>query len=128
MKRRQCFSPGHGRDRDRMGGSPVARLVTPKPYQFKQVCDRIDQQERDEKTTDTVLMRDDATLDTSPPSEVKVKNTHVQEVEEWIARPVKETIFGFIKSNALEKAVEKDINGKMAGWNWEINLEEPCLG
>ncbi len=51
----------------------------------------IHQRERDEKNMDAVLMRDDATLDTSPPSEVKVKNKHVQEVEEWIARLVKET-------------------------------------
>jgi hypothetical protein len=61
---------------------------------------------------DAVLMRDDATLATSPPSEVKVKNIHVQEVEEWIARSVKETIFGYIKSNALEKVVERAINWK----------------
>jgi hypothetical protein len=35
---------------------------------------------------------------------------------------------GFIKSNALDKAVEKGINEKMASLNWEMNLEEPCLG
>jgi hypothetical protein len=57
-----------------------------------------------------------------------VKNLLVEEVEEWIARLVKETSYGFIKSNALEKAVEEDIKDKMASWNWEINLEEPCLG
>jgi hypothetical protein len=39
------------------------------------------------------------------------------------------TVLGFIKSNALEKAVKKNINDKMASWNWEMdNLDEPCWG
>jgi hypothetical protein len=59
---------------------------------------------------------------------MKVKNVQVQEVEEWIARTVKETILGYIKPKALERAVEKDITEKIASWNWEINLEESCPG
>jgi hypothetical protein len=64
---------------ERRGQSALARLVTPKPYQFEQLCD-------------------------------KVKNQHVQAVEEWIATTVKETLFEYIKSKAVEKTVEKRIN------------------
>jgi hypothetical protein len=39
---------------------------------------------------------------------------HVQEVEEWIAARVKETVLAFIKSNALEKAAKKKIHDKVA--------------
>jgi hypothetical protein len=47
--------------------------------------------------------------------------------EKWIAGLVEdETIFGYINCNALEKAVQKDITEKVASWNWEIDLEEPC--
>jgi hypothetical protein len=74
-------------------------------------------------------MREDTTLDTSsPPTEDKVKNKHVREVEEWIATTVKETIFHYFKSNALEKTVEKRINQEMARSNWGMNLKEPCQG
>jgi hypothetical protein len=78
---------------------------------------------------DTALMGEDTTLDTSlPPTEDKVKNKHVQEVEEWITTTVKETLFDYIKSKALEKTVEKRINKEMAKSNWEMSLEEPCEG
>ena len=74
-------------------------------------------------------MREDTTLDTSsPPTEDKVKNKHVQEVAEWITTTVKEIVFHYFKSNALEKTVEKRINEEMARSNWGMNLEEPCLG
>jgi hypothetical protein len=67
------------------------------------------------------------TLDTSSPqTEDKVKNQHVQAVEEWIATTVKETLFEYIKSKALEKTVKKCINEEMARSNLEMNLEEPC--
>jgi hypothetical protein len=113
----------------RVGQSAIARLVTPKPYQYKWVCDRLDQQESDRKREDTSLMRKDTTQDTSPPpSEDKVKNKHVQEVEEWIATTVKGTLFDCIKSKALEKIVEKGINEEMARSNWEMNLEEQYEG
>ncbi len=50
------------------------------------------------------------------------KDIHVQEVEKW-------TIFGSINVNALEKVVETEgYAEKGAGWNWEIDLEEPCPG
>jgi hypothetical protein len=74
------------------------------------------------------MNKEDATLDTSSPrTEDKVKNQHVvQAVEEWIATTVKETLFEYIKSKALEKTVEKRINEEMARSNLEMNLEEPC--
>jgi hypothetical protein len=75
-------------------------------------------QERDRKRTNTALMREDTTLDTSsPPTDDKVKNKYVQEVEEWIATTVKETIFHYIKYNALRKTVEKRINEEMVRLN-----------
>jgi hypothetical protein len=111
---------------ERRGQSAIARLVTPKPYQFEQVCDRIDQQEWDRKRTDSALRKD--TLDTSSPQaeDDKVKNQYVQAVEEWIATTVKETLFEYIKSKALEKTVEKRINEEMARSNLGMSLEEPC--
>jgi hypothetical protein len=112
----------------RVGQSAIARLVTPKPYQYEPVCDRIEQQEWDRKRADTALMREDTSLDTSlPPTEDnKVKNKHVQEAEEWISITVKETLFKYIKSKALEKTVEnKRIHKEMARSNWEMNPEEP---
>jgi hypothetical protein len=83
-------------EEERMGKSAITRLVTPKAYQYERVCDRIDQQERDRKRMDTALMREEITLNTSsppPPTGDKVKNKHVQEVEEWIVTTVKETLF-----------------------------------
>jgi flagellar motor switch protein FliM len=60
---------------------------------------------------DTSLMREDTTNDTySPPSEVNVKNVHVQEVEEWRARWVKETVLDFIKSDALDKEAKMNMS------------------
>jgi hypothetical protein len=74
-------------------------------------------------------MREDITLDTSPPpTKDKVENRHVQEVEEWIVTTVKRTLFDYIKSKALAKTVEICINEEMARSNWEMNLEEPCEG
>jgi hypothetical protein len=49
-------------------------------------------------------------------------------MDRWIATTVKETLFDYIKSKALEKTVEKRINEEMARPNWEMNLEEPCEG
>jgi hypothetical protein len=118
-------------DEEREGcQSAITRIVTPKAYEYNRVIDRLDQHDHmDRKRTDAVLMREDTTIDTnSSASEVKVKNVHVQEVEEWIARTVKETILGYIKSKALERAVEKDIMEIIASWNWEIDLEESCPG
>jgi hypothetical protein len=40
----------------------------------------------------------------------------------------KRDFIGLHQLNALEKAVEKDMNDKKTSWNWEMNLEEPCLG
>jgi hypothetical protein len=58
----------------------------------------------------TVLMRYDATLDTSSPSdELMVNNIHVQKVEKWISSLVKDNMLGFIKSDALKRAEEKYI-------------------
>ena len=57
-----------------------------------------------------------------------MKNKHVREVEEWIATTVKETIFHYIKSNALRETVEKCINKELARSSCEMNLEEPCEG
>jgi hypothetical protein len=120
-KRRECFSPRHGLKEKEGGQSAIARLVIPKPYQFERLCDRIDQQEWDRKRAD------DPILDTSSPqSEDKVKNQHVQAVEEWISTAVKETLFDYIKSKALEKTVEKGINEQMARSTLEMNLEGPC--
>jgi hypothetical protein len=34
---------------------------------------------------------------------------HSQEVEKWISSSLKDTMSGFIKSNALERALEKEI-------------------
>jgi hypothetical protein len=51
-------------------------------------------------------MREEMTLNTfspPPPTGDKVKCKHVQEVEEWIVTTVKETLFEYIKSKALEK-------------------------
>jgi hypothetical protein len=109
---------------ERRGQSAIARLVTPKPYQFERLCDRIKQQEWDRKRTDSALMKD--TLDTSSPqTEDKVKNQHVQAVEEWIAATVKETLFEYFKSKALEKTVEKHIKEEMTRSNLEMKLEVP---
>jgi hypothetical protein len=55
-----------------------------------------------------------------------VKNRHVQAVEEWITTTVKETLFEYIKSKALEKTAEKRINEEMARSNLKMNLEEHC--
>jgi hypothetical protein len=128
MTGRQGYSPRHDLKEERVGQSAIARLVTPKPYQFERLCDRIEQQEWDRKRADAALMnKEDATLDTSSPqTEDKVKNQHVQAVEEWIATTVKETLFEYIKSKALEKTVEKRINEERARSNLEMNLEEPC--
>ena len=102
---------------EREGQPAIARLVTPKPYQFERLCDRIDRQEWDRKSA----------LDTSSPrTEAKAKNQHVQAVEDWIGTTVKETLFEYIKSKALEKTVEKRINEEMERSNLEMNLEEPC--
>jgi hypothetical protein len=109
-KRKECLSPGHGLEEERTGQSAIARLVTPKAYQYKRVCDRIDQQEMDRKRMDTALMREETTLNTSsppPPTGDEVKDKHVQEVEEWIVTTVKETLFEYIKSR---------INEDMARW------------
>jgi hypothetical protein len=134
VKTRQFCSPGYGPDGnwvDESSPPASASLVTPQTYQNKQItCEMIHQQERVEKSEDTVLMRDDDTLDTSSPSdEVKVKNINVQEVEKWIAGLVKETIFGCcINFYALEKPVEKAMAERVPSWNWEIDLEESCSG
>ena len=110
---------------EREGQPAIARLVTPKPYQFERLCDRIDQQEWDRKRADAALMKED--VDTSSPqTEDKVKNQHVQAVEDWIATTVKDTLFEYIKSKALERTVEKRINEEMARSNLKMNLEEPC--
>jgi hypothetical protein len=112
---------------ERVGQSAIARLVTPKPYKFEQVCDRIDQQKGAKKRAHAALMKEDATLDTSnPQTEDKVKNQHVQAVEEWIATTVKETLFKYVKSKDLEKTVEKSIKEEMARSNFDMNLEKPC--
>jgi uncharacterized membrane-anchored protein YjiN (DUF445 family) len=69
------------------------------------------------------------TLDiSSPQTEDKVKNQHVQAVEEWTATTVEETLFEYIKSKALEKTVKKRINEEMAKSNLEMSLEELCEG
>jgi hypothetical protein len=108
------------------GQSAIARLVTPKPYQFEWLCDRIiDKQEWDRKRVDAALMKEDVGT-SSPQTEDKVKNQHVQAVEDWIATTVKETLFEYIKSKALERTVEKRINEEMARSNLKMNLEEPC--
>jgi hypothetical protein len=126
-KRRECFSPRHGLKEKEVGQSAIARLGTPKPYQFDRLCDRIDQQEWDRKRADAALMKEDTTHDTSSPqTEDKVKNQHVQAVEVWISTAVKETLFDYIKSKALENLVEKRINEEMARSTLEMNLEEPC--
>jgi methionine salvage enolase-phosphatase E1 len=75
--------------------------------------------------SDPALMKN--TLDiSSPQTEDNVKNQHVQAVEEWIATTVKETLFEYFKSKALEKTVEKHIKEEMTRSNLEMNLEEPC--
>jgi hypothetical protein len=60
-----------------VGQSAITRLVTPKPYQYARVCDRIEQQEWDRtKRADIALMREDTLLDTSPsPTEDKAKKS-----------------------------------------------------
>jgi hypothetical protein len=50
--------------KEEVGQSAIARLVTPKPYQFEQLFDRMDQQEWDRKRADAALMKEDTTLDT----------------------------------------------------------------
>jgi hypothetical protein len=111
---------------ERRGQSAIARLVTPKPYQFERLCDRIDQQEWERKRTDSAHMKDTLNTSSSQTEDNKVKNQHVQAVEEWIATTVKETLFEYIKSKALEKTVEKRINEEMARSNLEMSFEEPC--
>jgi hypothetical protein len=74
-------------------------------------------------------MREDTTLDMSlPATESKVKKKNVQEVEKLIATTVKETLFDYIKSKALEKTAEKRINKEMARSKWEMDLVKPCEG
>jgi hypothetical protein len=102
-----------------VGQSAIARLVTPKPYQYK----------RDRKSPDLAIMREDTTLDIPPPAnEDKVKKKHVQQVEKLIARTVKETLFDYIKSKALETTVEKCIKEEMARSKWEMDLDKPSEG
>jgi hypothetical protein len=36
---------------------------TPKPYQYKQVCDRLDQQERERTRIGAAIMKEDTTID-----------------------------------------------------------------
>jgi hypothetical protein len=53
----------------------------------------------------------------------------LQEVEKWITGPVQDTTFGYLNFNALVRVVlEEDIAEKVASWNCEIDLEEPCPG
>jgi hypothetical protein len=52
---------------EREGQPAIARLVTPKPYQFERLCGRIDQQEWDRKRADAALMKED--VDTSSKQE-----------------------------------------------------------
>jgi hypothetical protein len=95
--------------------SAIARLVTPKPYQYKW----------DRKSCDTAVMREDTTLDIFPPAnEDKVKKKHVQQVEKLIATTVKETLFDYIKSKALERTVKK----RMTRSTWEMDLDEASHG
>jgi hypothetical protein len=116
-------------DTETVDQSAISRLVTPKPYEYKRVCERLDQQDRERASADVALMEEDTAINTfSPPSEVKVKNAHAQKVEEWVARTVKDTIFDYIKSNAMERAVEKVITERIASWSWEINMEGLCPG
>jgi hypothetical protein len=116
-------------EEERVGQSAISRLVTPKPYQYNLIFNRIDQKEWDRRRTDPALMREDRRLDISPlPTKEKVKNKHVQQVDELIATTVKETLLHYIKSNALERTVEKRINKEMARSSWDMNLEEPCEG
>jgi hypothetical protein len=118
-------------EKERVGQSAISRLVTPKPpYQYNLVCNRLEQQEQDRRGMDAALMGEHTTLGTSSPltEVIKVKNKHVQDVEEWIATTVKETIFHYIKSDALEKTVEKHINKEMARSKWEVYLDKPCGG
>jgi hypothetical protein len=124
---REGYSTRYDLEGERVDQSAVAWLLSPKPYQCARLCDRVDQQEWDRKRADAALMREDAILDTSSPrTEDKVKNQHVQAVDEWIAITLKETLFEYIKSKALEKTVEKRINEEMARSNLDMNLEEPC--
>ena len=116
-------------DTETVDQSAISRLVTPKPYEYKRVCERLDQQDRERASTDVALMEEDTAINTfSPPSKVKVKNAHAQKVEEWVARTVKDTIFDYIKSNAMERAVEKVITERIASWSWEINMEGLSTG
>ena len=114
-------------DTETVDQSAISRLVTPKPYEYKRVCERLDQQDMERASADVALMEEDTAINTfSPTSEVKVKNAHAQKVEEWVARTVKDTIFDYIKSNAMERAVEKVITERIASWSWEINMEGLC--
>jgi hypothetical protein len=62
----------------------MARLVTQNAYGYNQLIDRLEQQDKERKRMDAVLMRQDTAIDTNlRASEVKVKNVHnVQQVEE----------------------------------------------
>ena len=114
-KGRECFSLGQDlKEEDkRVGKSAIARLVTPKPYQYK----------RDTKSPDPAIMSEETTLD-----EDKVKKKHVQQVEKLIVTTVKETLFDNRKSRALEMTVEKRIKEEMAGSKWEMDLKGASEG
>jgi hypothetical protein len=74
-------------------------------------------------------MREATTLDIPPPAnEDKVKKKHVQQVEKLIPTTVKETLFDYIKSKALETTVKKHIKEEMARSKWVMDLDEPSHG
>ena len=61
-------------------------------------------------------------------AEVKTKNIHVQEPENWMKGSVQQTVLGFINFNALGEALKKHITERVASWNCETDQQEQCAG
>jgi hypothetical protein len=57
-------------------------------------------------------------------AEEEPTNKQVQEIQKRITNAVLQTVFKHIICQDLEEAVRKIIADRIAGWNWEIDLEE----
>ena len=100
----------------------TATLVTPKTYTHKLAFEKLGRfAKRKEKT----FVRDVVTPDTTKPStEEEPKHVRVRDVQKWMTSAVGQTVFDHIDYPILEEAVRKIIADRIAGWNWDGDLQE----
>lgn len=115
----------NGSEENYRNESLIASLVSPKAYTYELAFEKLGQLEMIAKSKEKAFMRDVVTPDTSRPSaEEEPKNIRVLEVQKWITNAVRQTVFEHINCPVLEESVRKIIADRVAGWNWEIDLEE----